>query len=157
MARFRGLHNKYKRDGLTPDEASSYVALRDELYGAVLRTQRLGLQPGQKTRQAVRVALVQKIQLAVADGRISTVTCDVGVGGFAAFVHIDPPVGSPCDFVLRAGGQSLRGHARVVGCVRHGSGAVTYRASFALESMGDDDRARLEVAVLDAALLELAM
>jgi hypothetical protein len=97
-----------------------------------------------------------KIQLTIADKEENTMTCDVGVAGFGALVRDDLAAGSPCDFILTAGGRALRGHARVTACVRHGSGGVTHRASFAVEAMSDDDRTRLEIAVLDAALAALA-
>jgi hypothetical protein len=157
IARFRELHERYKLDGVIPAEGSLYAVLRDELCSAVLRSQRVGLQPGQKARQMVRVAVARKILLTVADSPVNTMTCDLGLGGFAAFVNSDLPVGSPCEFELTTGGQTLRGLARVVGCVRHVSGGATHRASFALETMNSDNRARLEVAVLDAALSALEM
>ena len=155
LTRFRALHEKRKHDGLGPEESSLYAAWRDDLYSAILRAQRLALPPGQKPRQAVRVALVLKIQLAFAESRLATVTCDVGLGGFAAFVNGDFAEGSRCEFTLNVPGQALRGHARIVGCVRHGTGGVTHRASFAFEPMPDDSQARLEIAVLDAALRSL--
>jgi hypothetical protein len=88
---------------------------------------------------------------------LSTMTCDLGVAGFGALVSSDLPIGTPCHFVLTVGGHSLRGQARVAACVRHGSGGVTHRASFVLVAMSDDDRAKLEIAVLDAALMTLSM
>jgi hypothetical protein len=54
-----------------------------------------------------------------------------------------------CDFEL-SGDQPLRGRARVVASTREGAG--TYRTSFAIETMPDADRTRLEVAVVDVAL-----
>jgi len=151
IVRFRELHERHKQGRLASDEASEYGILRDDFYSALLRAQR-GSLLGQKPRQAVRVPRAMKIQLGIQDKQENTMTCDVGVAGFAALVKDDLPTGSPCDFTLTAGGRPLRGHARVLACVRHGSGGVTHRASFAVEAMSDDDRARLEIAVLDAAL-----
>jgi hypothetical protein len=51
----------------------------------------------------------------------------------------------------------LRGQARVAACIHHGSGGAIHRASFVLEDLSDDDRATLEIAVLDAALKTLSM
>jgi hypothetical protein len=84
-------------------------------------------------------------------------TCDLGVAGFGALVSNDLPIGTRCSFVLSVAGQALRGHARVAACVRHGSGGPTHRASFVLVAMSDEDRAKLEIAVLDAALKALSM
>jgi hypothetical protein len=152
IARLRELHEKSKCGSLTSDDVTAYSALRDDFYGGLVRAQRLGLQSGQKARQTVRVASAKQIQLTVADSRQDTMTCDLGVAGFAALVNTDLPVGTPCDFVLSAGGNRLRGQARVVACMRHGSGGLTHRASFVLEAMSEEDRARLETSVLDAAL-----
>ena len=155
IARLRQLHEKHKQGSLSLDEEVAYRALCDDFYNALVGAQRLGLQAGQKARQTVRVAAAKKIELVLAEGSVKTMTYDVGIGGFAALVPTDLPVGSPCDFVLTAGGHPLCGHARVVKCFRHGSGGVTHRASFALEAMSDADRAKLEVSGIDAALLVL--
>jgi hypothetical protein len=155
IARLRQLHEKRKQGSLSRDEAVAYQTLCDEFYGALAGAQRPGLHAGEKARQTARVAAAKKIELVLADGSVKTMTYDVGIGGFAALVPTDLPVGSRCDFVLTAGGHPLRGHARVVNCIRHGSGGVTHRASFSLETMSDDDRAKLEVSVIDAALLVL--
>ena len=155
IARLRQLHQKHKQGSLSLDEEVDYRALCADFCSALVGAQRLGLQAGQKARQTLRVASAKKIELAFADNRVSTMTHDVGLGGFAALVPNDRPVGSPCDFVLTAGGHPLRGRARVVACMRHGSGGVSHRASFALEAMSDDDRAKLEIAVIDAALFAL--
>ncbi|HEV3193823.1 MAG TPA: hypothetical protein VGY54_25130 [Polyangiaceae bacterium] len=156
ITRFRELHERHKRGLLASDEVAEYGALRDDFYNALQRAQRLGSQPGQQARQAVRVPRAMKIELAVAGKQESTMTYDVGVAGFGALVREELPVGSPCEFILTAAGHPLRGQARVRGCVRHGSGGVTHRASFALEAMSDGDRTRLEIAVVDAALATLA-
>jgi hypothetical protein len=155
IARLRQLHEKRKQGSLSRDEEVAYRALCDDFYSALVGAQRLGLHAGQKARLTVRVATAKKIELALADGQVKTMTYDVGIAGFAALVPTELPVGSPCDFVLTAGGHPLRGHARVVNCCRHGSGGVTHRASFSLETMNDEDRAKLEVSVIDAALLAL--
>jgi hypothetical protein len=80
---------------------------------------------------------------------------DVGLAGFTARLPADVPIGSACDFVLTLGGHPLRSHARVVACARHGSGELIHRASFTRDAMTDDDRAKLEVSVIDAVLLVL--
>ena len=156
IARLQQLHQRHKQGSLSADEELAYRASCEDFFGALLGVQRLNLQPRQKARQTVRVAAGKKIELTIADSRIATMTYDLGVGGFAALVSADLPVGSECDFVLTAGGYPLRGHARVVACMRHGSGGVTHRACFVLETMSEEDRARLEVSVIDAALAALA-
>ena len=155
IARLRQLHQKHKQGSLSPDEEVDYRALCADFCSALVGAQRLGLQAGQKARQTVRVAAAKQIEIAFADNRVKTMTYDVGLGGFAALVPNDIVVGTLCDFVLTAGGHPLSGRARVVACMRHGSGGVTHRASFALETMSAGDRAKLEVSVIDAALFAL--
>jgi len=150
--RFRELHELHKLGVLSPEEAEAYRSLRSEFYSALMQAQQLKARLGETARQTVRVAAAKKIALTM-DGRtVGTMTCEIGVEGVAAFVDADLPIGSSCDFVLSVGGHPLPGQAYVVACVRHGSGGVTHRASFALDAMSDDNRARLEIAVLDAAL-----
>jgi hypothetical protein len=150
--RFRELHELHKLGLLSPEEAQEYRRLRDELYSALMQAQQLKTRLGETARQTVRVAAAKKIELTFEGRVLGTMTCEIGVEGVAAFVDADLPIGSSCDFVLSVGGHPLPGQAYVVACVRHGSGGVTHRASFALEAMSHDDRARLETAVLDAAL-----
>jgi hypothetical protein len=150
--RFRELHDLHKLGLLSPEEAKAYPGLRDELYAALMQAQQLKARLGETARQTVRVAAAKKIHLTIADRTLDTMTCEIGVEGLSAFVDADLPIGSSCDFILSVGGHPLPGEAYVVACVRHGSGGVTHRASFALDAMSDDDRARLEIAVLDAAL-----
>jgi hypothetical protein len=151
IARFRQLHERRRGGSLPPEELASYGRLRDEFYTTLMLTQRLALQPGQEARQSVRVATAKKVQLVVAGKTQDAMTSDVGASGFAAFVGDNLPVETWCDFTLHVSGHALRGLARVVACSRHGGGTM-HRASFVLEAMGEDDRARLEIAVLDAAL-----
>jgi hypothetical protein len=149
--RLRELHERHKRGSLPPEEASTYRELREDGYAAWVRAQQR-VQPGRTSRQTFRVAAGKRLQLTIAGRAIDTMTSEIGLGGFAAFVDAEIPHGSSCEFVLSAGGHPLRGQASVVACVRHGSGGITHRASFELDAMSGDDLALLEVAVLDAAL-----
>jgi hypothetical protein len=149
--RLRELHERHKRGSLPPEEGPAYRELCDDSYSAWVRAQQR-VQPGQTSRQTFRVAAAKRLQLTIAGRAIDTMTCEIGVGGFAAFVDAEIPLGTSCDFVMSAGGHPLRGEASVLACVRHGSGGVTHRASFELDVMSSGDLALLEIAVLDAAL-----
>ena len=156
IARFQALHGRHARGSLPPEEMPAYSSLREDFYNVLVMAQRLNLQDGHKARQVVRVASAKKVQITlVGAAPISTMTCDIGIAGFGALVGNELPVGTVCDFVLTASGQALRGQARVAACVRHGSGGATHRVSFVLEAMSEGDRAKLENAVLDAALMGL--
>jgi hypothetical protein len=92
------------------------------------------------------------VVLQVGARRESTITLDVGTGGFAAAVG-PLAVGVVCEFELGISPEPLRGRARVVASVREASGA--YRTSVAIETLTDGDRQRLEVYVIDAVLQTL--
>ncbi len=158
IARFRELHGRQSRGSLPPEEIPAYDGLREDFYSVLVMAQRLNLQGGHRARQVVRVASAKKVEITVAGSEpLSTMTCDIGTAGFGALVGNELPVGTPCDFVLSVGGHRLRGEARVAACVRHGSGGATQRASFVLVWMSDEDRIKLENAVLDAALTTLSI
>jgi hypothetical protein len=149
--RLRELHERHKRGSLPPEDGPAYRELRDDGYNAWVRAQQR-VKPGQTSRQTFRVAAAKKLELTIAGRAINTMTSEIGLGGFDAFVDAEIPIGSSCEFVLSAGGHPLRGQASVLACVRHGSGGVTHRASFDLDLMCEGDLALLEIAVLDAAL-----
>lgn len=154
IARFRELHLKHKGKLLSLEESARYLALRDDFERALVSAQRLAVRPGQAVRQAVRVATAMKLVFKAGAHEHKTVTLDVGPRGFAALLGAATTVGASVEFAL-GGAEPVRGRARVVACDRYGSGGVSFRASFAIESITDADRARLEDAVIDAALAAL--
>jgi hypothetical protein len=109
----------------------------------------LTLRAGQSPRQALRVNRSERLVLMIGPRREGTLTVDLGVGGFAALVG---PLAARivCDFELGSPPDVLRGRARVVASMSQPDGSC--RTSFTIETMSNDDRKRLEVFVVDAAL-----
>jgi hypothetical protein len=150
ISRFRELHNEFKSGAFkSPESRKFYEAERDEFLRALLQAQQLAMRPGQSPRQALRVAAAVPLVLQIGDRRETGTTADLASAGFCAIIAAPLAVRILCDFEL-SGDQPLRGRARVVASTREGAG--TYRTSFAIETMPDADRTRLEVAVVDVAL-----
>lgn len=156
VVRLHKLHRGYKAGALSPEERATYASMRDEFVATVVRAQRLVLRPGQAQRQVMRVTTALKLQVTLAGRPHTTITLDIGSGGFAALIGEQVEIGTVGDFALRAGAETLRGRARVVASVRYGSSCATFRTSFAIDSMGDGDRVKLEDRVLEAAMAVVA-
>lgn len=151
ISRFRELHEEFKGGAFkSPEARAFYETERDEFLRALLQGQQLAMRPGQSPRQALRVSTTSSLELAIGPRHESTKTLDLGSAGFAAIVSGPLAIRLACDFELGLAPAPVKGRARVVACVRDGTGA--YRTSFAIETMSNDDRARLEVAVIDVAL-----
>jgi hypothetical protein len=150
ILRFRDLHEAFKAGKLaSKDDLARYESERDEFMRALLSAQQLTLRAGQSPRQALRVNRAERLVLMIGPRREGTLTVDLGVGGFAAQVG---PLAARivCDFELGTPPDVLRGRARVVASMGQPDGSC--RTSFTIESMSNDDRKRLEVFVVDAAL-----
>jgi hypothetical protein len=151
MRRFRELHEEFKGGAFkSPEARTFYETERDEFLRAFLQAQQLALRPGLSPRQALRVASAVSLALQFGPRSESATTLDLATAGFAAVVSSPLALRLACDFQLGIPGEPVRGRARVVSCTRDGTGA--YRTSFAIETMSNEDRARLEVAVIDVAL-----
>ncbi|HEY3822724.1 MAG TPA: PilZ domain-containing protein [Polyangiaceae bacterium] len=149
--RFRELHEEYKSGAFkSPDALRFYETERDDFLRAYLEAQRLVMRPGQSPRQALRVSAAVNLELQFGPRQESAKTVDLATAGFAAIVATPIAMRIVCDFVLGIAPQPVRGKARVVACTRDGSGA--YRTSFSIETMSNEDRARLEILVIDTAL-----
>jgi len=154
LARFYDLHQKYKAGTLgSPEAASIYQAEREAFMQAFAQAQQLALRPGQSARLSLRVARAERLALHIGPRHEATVTLDLGVGGFAALVG-PLAVRIVCDFEIGSPPEVARGRARVVASVAQPGGAT--RTSFAVDWMAEEDKRRLEIWVIDAALLSLA-
>jgi hypothetical protein len=149
IVRFRELHEQYKAGQLGADEVKRYEAEREEFSLAFVQAQQLGLRPGQSPRQMLRVAFTERVALTIGPRREATMTLDLAVGGFSADVG---PLGTAIivDFELGTPPDSVRGKAKVVASNRQPDGS--WRTSFNIQFVPPDDRRKLEVWVLDAAL-----
>lgn len=152
LGKLRELHKKHKQRVLHPTEFPEYAALRDDFSAAMVRALRLTVQPGQSFRQALRVAAAVKLSLNVADRQHATITLDLASRGFAALLGTELPVGTRCTFALLVGAGPIRGSAVVAASKRHGSGSMSFRTSFVIDTLTEADQARLDDLVLEAAL-----
>jgi len=150
MVRFEQLHKEFKTGAFkSPEARKFYESERDDFMRALLQVQQLAMRPGQSPRQALRVAASVPLTLHIGPRVETGTTADLASAGFCAILAVPLAVRILCDFEL-SGDQPLKGSARVVASTREGAG--TYRTSFAIETMPDADRTRLEVAVIDVAL-----
>jgi hypothetical protein len=156
IASFRELHDKRKYKMLSGDGAARYEALRGDFVRAVLEAQRLTLRPGQVPRQMMRIVHAAKVTITARNHDHDTMTLDLSTAGFAALVGVALAVGTSCDFKLQLGSESVRGVARVVASIRHGSSGFSHRVSFVIQSLTQEHRDRLDIAIIDAALVTLA-
>src|SRR5262249_9417352 len=148
--RFREIHQEFKNGAYkSPEARGFYERERDDFVSALVLAQQLTRRPGQSPRQALRVTREERLVLKFGPRREGTLTLDVGSAGFCASVG-PLALRIPCEFELGSEPNVVRGVARVVASVRGADGS--YRTSFAIETMADEDRVRLETAVLDAAL-----
>ena len=87
LARFYDLHEKYKAGTLASAEAVAIdESEREAFTQAFVLAQQLALRPGQSARQSLRVARAERLALHIGARHETTVTLDIGVGGFAALV-----------------------------------------------------------------------
>jgi hypothetical protein len=154
LIRFHDMHEQYKAGALTSREAlAQYEAEREAFTRAFVEAQQLALKPGFSPRQTLRVARTERLALQIGPRREGTITVDIGIAGFAA--QVGPlAVRIVCDFELGTEPAVVKGRARVVASASQPDGS--FRTSFAIDSMTDDDRKRLEIWVLDYALKAVA-
>lgn len=150
---FRAMHERARQGPLSPPDAAAYRAGRDELARALLAAQRLTLKPGEKAREALRVARALQVDLDFATSAVRAVTADLSSGGFSCLLAKAPPPGDEARFSLRLpGGETLLGSVRVAD-VKALQGNV--RVAFQFLALPAADRERLEMLVFDTVLGQL--
>jgi hypothetical protein len=153
ISAFRELHEKARRNALTPSEAAAYRSGRDELARALLAAQRLTLKSGETPRQALRVSRSLQVELDLPTSRQRSVTSDISTGGFSALLDKAPPVGDDMGVSLRLpAADPVVCRARVTD-VRPQGAHVRVAARF--EAMPAADKERLELFVFDTVLAQL--
>src|SRR5574340_145735 len=119
----------------------------------LLAAQRLTLKPGEKPREALRVAVALQVDLDFATTAFRAVTADLATGGFACLLGKAPPPGEEARCSIRIpGGEPLAGRVRVAD-VKPLQGNV--RVAFQLLSPSAADRERLALLVFDTVLGQL--
>jgi len=151
---FKRLHKKAHQNALTPDELEAYLTGRNELARALLGAQSTALQPGQKPRDALRVARALPIELDLRGRMRMCLTMDISVGGFAVIIDREPPAGQSVAFTLKmpGGAAPVTGEAKCVQAQPRPGGT---RCSFQFEVIGSDAKERIEMLVFDSLLEQM--
>ncbi|MHB1847236.1 MAG: PilZ domain-containing protein [Deltaproteobacteria bacterium] len=155
LASFRKAHEQARGGGLSPAERDEYQKGRNELARLVVAAQQLTLKPGETPRQALRVAKALQLDLALPGGSQRSMTQDLSIGGFSAYLAKAVPAASVVAGSLRLpGGAGLLAlKCRVVDCQARKQG--NYRVAFAFEPLPPDELEKLELVVFDAVLEQL--
>ncbi len=148
MKAFRAAHERAKSGGLNDDERGRYMAMREELARSLVGAQRLAVPEGEPARRHFRVAQALALEL---DNVSRTLTKDVSRSGFSAMVPNSMKEGQRVSFKLTLGREQepVTGHANIVSAPKMGA---MVRASFAIESLPEQEGDRLETALFDAVL-----
>jgi hypothetical protein len=152
---FRALHERAKKGELEGQDADEHRAACDELARALIAAQRLTLKPGEVPRHALRVARALQVDLETPLSHVRATTLDLCVSGFSVLLAKAPPANEEQSATLRMPGGAEPIHATVlVADLKQQPGNV--RASFTFKRLTDENRARLELLVIDTALSQLA-
>lgn len=155
LVTFRAMHEKARRNALSPAELSIYRDGRDELARALLTAQRLTIRPGEKPRRSLRVARALQVDLDLVTSRERAVTIDLSTGGFSCLLPKGPPVGDEVGYALRIpASDPAAGRARVQD-VKVLPGNV--RVSFSFLNMDEQEKERIELFVFDTVLSQLGL
>jgi hypothetical protein len=149
LSDFRTLHQKARAKQLSKEEWEIYVGARTELARAMLSVQKTNLQSGQTPREALRATRAFPIELEI-DGRMRPhMTMNISSGGFAAILAEAPK--GPINFSLKLPGESepIKGEAS---CVQANPHPGSCHCCFRYETIGRDDRERIEMLVFDLVL-----
>ena len=154
LGEFCKMHERAYRNTLSPQERNEYLAARNELARAVLKVQRIALQPGQSPRKNLRAALALPVTLQLPNGKLSTITQDISSGGFSTILSVAPAAGMVVTFSLRLTRTSdlIEGQARLVGVDQAGNRT---RAGFSYQDLPADSVERIELTVFDAVVAQL--
>jgi hypothetical protein len=155
LARFVKLHEQARAGTLLEAERSRYLAARNELARALLKTQRVALQPAEVPRGRLRAALAFSVTLQLPGGAVPTITRDISSGGFSVKLSTVPPPGTVVAFSLRLSAKDVvEANARLVSWVAVDEGR---RASFTFVDLRPEVTERIEMAVFDAVVNQLKL
>ncbi len=149
LSDFRTLHQKARANQLSKGEWEVYLGARTELARAMLSVQKISLQSGQTPREVLRATRAFPIELEI-DGRMRPhMTMSISSGGFAAIVA-EPPK-DLINFSLKLPGESepIKGEAS---CVQTSPHPGRCHCCFRFETIGREDRERIEMLVFDLVL-----
>lgn len=146
----RALHLRAGKGELDLSGQGEYDRDRDELAQALMTAQNLTVKPGERPRQALRVAKAVQLTLDLPRASLKTMTTEISARSFSALVPEPPEPGRPVPFSLRMpGGEALTGTAIPVDVKRQ---AHSSRVGFSLKDLSVRDLLRLETLVFDEVL-----
>jgi len=154
LTAFRALHEKAKRGALEGADEQDYKAGREELARALVAAQHLTLQPGQSPRHALRVARALQVELESPVRKERLTTFDLSLGGFSALVARAPMPDEALTATLRLPGTDPIVTSVTVAGMKAQPGNV--RVSFSFAALQGPAAERLELAIFDAVLAQLA-
>jgi hypothetical protein len=153
LTEFTGLHEQARKGELSKPDQVRYLAARDDLARALLKAQRVALQPSETPRTRLRAALAFSITLQLPGGAIPTITRDICSGGFSVKLSNVPSPGTVVPFSLRLSAKDVvEGNARLVSWVAVDEGR---RASFSFDELAGEVAERIEMIVFDAIVKQL--
>lgn len=153
LSRFAALHRQVKEGKLSNADRSLYEKLRREFCRLMVVAQNAST-AGRTLRASLRVAQMLKADIGRPDSQVErTSTIDLADGGFAVLLGEPLEIGETVAFTLftgpKADARAIRGSARVASSRIHGA---SFRVSFAFVELAADDRAALEILIIDSVL-----
>jgi hypothetical protein len=154
LLNFTRQHERARAKQLSGSELSAYMASRDELAQALIKTQNLLVQPGQKPRRSLRVAVALPLQLDMPGGMVKTLTRDLSTGGFSAVVPglLTGVTRGLFALTLVRGEEPLRGKFQVVDASMVGTSC---RVGGSFHELPPPDIERIEMHVFDVVLAQM--
>ncbi len=154
LSDFRALHEKARRGELDAKERETYREGREALARALVAAQRLTRSPDQSPRQAVRVTRALQVVLESRARRELLVTVDLSLGGFSAAMGSAPGSDEELTATLRLPGtEPFVAAVRMAGVARQPGRVLV---SFAFGRTDEASRERLELAIFDTILAQIA-
>lgn len=152
FASFRALHHKARQGVLDATDRQKYLGMGEELARSLMKAQGQTVAQGLPARRQLRVSHLFQVEVA---NLYQTMTRELSCAGFSAVVTGALTVGDQVSWSLTPGRamEPIIGTARVASCDRAAGGS--YRVACEFGTLDEARLARLELAVLDAALARI--
>jgi hypothetical protein len=149
IATFRALHDQAKRGPLDPNQASRYVAMKDELARSLIQAEGKTLDASAPPRRVLRVPTVHQIEVG---GIHKATTSELSCAGFTALIPSMMKEGMLIGFILTLSRsqEPVRGDAIVQTAVRQPNSLIRLTCQFA--KMEENQLERIEAVLFDVAL-----
>jgi hypothetical protein len=148
------LHEKARKNELSPSERDEYERDREDLAATILNAQKINLKPGETARRAIRANRVLPVELTVGSKATKSVTLEVSSTGFSVML---PPLSPEWQDTIRfkmklPGGSELKGSAKAMSAT---PSAGHVRVGFQMTDIAEADREELTRLVFDDLLDKL--